>query len=442
MASNSSEEIPSTAADVDCSAADNLLASGKRHMICCEIEEALKSFSEACEIYSEKYGETGEQLAEPYLNYGKALLQMARIENGVLGGAMKEAAGEKDVPDDIEVESCQTDKTDISSAIPPEERKEEESEGASCSHEHVTDGEVSHTAEDLTVPVGGGDGDGSSCDGDEAEEDITNMQLAWQILELAGNIYESMGDNGRIQLAETKHELGQVSMEEEDYELAIADFTEAYEIQKEALEADDRRIAETCYDIGLAHSFDKKYIDSIAWYERAVEVLQLRVEKLDKMIAGAEAEGGKEKAGSEGWIVERNEISGLVMQDMKLKIEDAKASQKQYDLSVKAMREMAKGVFGEVASVFDSGFGSSGFDAPLEGASNGFGSSSNGFGDSSNGFDPTLNAQTATTNSLDDCMVIKKVPKRKMEEDDRVESDTKKLKGIENGTLIVQAPES
>ncbi len=46
------------------------------------------------------------------------------------------------------------------------------------------------------------------------------------------------------------------------------------------------------YDIGLALSLDKKYSESISWYERAVDVLQLRLEKIDKKIEQAQEEGG------------------------------------------------------------------------------------------------------------------------------------------------------
>ena len=64
------------------------LVTGKRHMLVQDIPAAVSSLGEACELLSEEFGETAPECAEAYFYYGKALLEMARLESGVLGNAL------------------------------------------------------------------------------------------------------------------------------------------------------------------------------------------------------------------------------------------------------------------------------------------------------------------------------------------------------------------
>ena len=60
------------------------LAAGKRNLLINDVSGAVSSFAEACKMMGEIYGETAAECGEAFFYYGKALLEMARMENGVL----------------------------------------------------------------------------------------------------------------------------------------------------------------------------------------------------------------------------------------------------------------------------------------------------------------------------------------------------------------------
>ena len=60
------------------------LAAGKRHMLVRDIPAAVSSLGKACKLLSAECGETSPECAEAYFHYGRALLEMDRLEAGVL----------------------------------------------------------------------------------------------------------------------------------------------------------------------------------------------------------------------------------------------------------------------------------------------------------------------------------------------------------------------
>ena len=61
------------------------LVSGKRHLLVQDISSAVTSLGEACELLAVEFGDKAPECAEAYFYYGKALLEMFRLEAGVLG---------------------------------------------------------------------------------------------------------------------------------------------------------------------------------------------------------------------------------------------------------------------------------------------------------------------------------------------------------------------
>merc|ERR1712098_273984 len=68
--------------------ADTLIAVGKRDLLLNNVPEAVSNLAQACELLSKQFGETAKECAEVYFYYGKGLLELSRMESGVLGNAL------------------------------------------------------------------------------------------------------------------------------------------------------------------------------------------------------------------------------------------------------------------------------------------------------------------------------------------------------------------
>merc|ERR1712038_459679 len=60
------------------------LAAGKRDLLISDPNAAVASLAEACELLGSHYGEMAFECGEAYYYYGKALLDLARLEAGVI----------------------------------------------------------------------------------------------------------------------------------------------------------------------------------------------------------------------------------------------------------------------------------------------------------------------------------------------------------------------
>ncbi|XP_026069307.1 nuclear autoantigenic sperm protein isoform X3 [Carassius auratus] len=111
----SMEEKPcsSSAADssVDVSEeAKKLVGTGNRHLVMGDVVSAVSVFQEACAMLAEKYGDTADECGEAFFLCGKALLELARMENTVLGNALEgvpeESSEEGEIQNDSKIESA------------------------------------------------------------------------------------------------------------------------------------------------------------------------------------------------------------------------------------------------------------------------------------------------------------------------------------------------
>jgi len=99
--------------------AKEMLAEGKRDLLVHAIPDAVSNCSKACEIMVKLKGEMAPECAEAYFYYGKALLELSRVESGVLGNALDGVDMETKTSDvkDTLVEDTEAMTTDEKSEI-------------------------------------------------------------------------------------------------------------------------------------------------------------------------------------------------------------------------------------------------------------------------------------------------------------------------------------
>merc|ERR1712215_650316 len=129
-------------------------------------------------------------------------------------------------------------------------------------------------------------------DEEKAEEDPSNLQLAWEVLELSKIICREQLEESKDLSTETKAAiekrycdtfflLSEVSVESGNYYQAVEDLKVCLERQKTLLPEDNRNIAETLYYLGVALGFHKNYDEAIMSLEAAVSVLTKRMANIE-----------------------------------------------------------------------------------------------------------------------------------------------------------------
>ena len=79
---------PSKGGENDVTSANTHLAAGKRALLIGDANGAVTTLATACEKFGKLYGETAKECGEAYFYYGKALLEMARMEAGVIDNVL------------------------------------------------------------------------------------------------------------------------------------------------------------------------------------------------------------------------------------------------------------------------------------------------------------------------------------------------------------------
>ncbi|XP_047529595.1 protein HGV2 [Vanessa atalanta] len=347
-------EVP----EVTTSSAEELLAAGRRHLAVRDYNAATESLAKACELLAKTHGDVADECAEAYLWYGKALLGLSREESGVLGGGVPGANNEEEEENEDENgenghEAPKENEQDVE--MPNE--KVEKIEAESTTKDEEVASSTAEIAEEKPGTSNGDQNDESIANLDN-EEDVDNLQLAWEMLELSRSILQKRGAAARAQLADAHLALGEVALESETYDKAVLDMVSCLEIQKELYRSDDRRIAETHYQIGLANSLASNFEDAITHFKNAANILESRIKTLENPSAVAEDATVKKYSIADPFYSVEEELKELkgLLPEIQEKIQDMMDYKAEM---IKRVRETLCPSNGEGSSSAGAGAGSS-----------------------------------------------------------------------------------
>ncbi|XP_074525144.1 histone-binding protein N1/N2-like isoform X1 [Halichoeres trimaculatus] len=397
--------------------AKKLIGTGNRHLVMGDVVSAVSVFQDACSMLAGKYGDTADECGEAFFLCGKSLLELARMENSVLGNALEgvpEESEEEEQPKDSNFESANNldEKTrdelrqQVYEAMAEEEKTEaaktklasedvksstevkKENGVAKSPDKNEVNGseETSHPPDESSVQgakvngveknVNGAgeengngmeakdeehedaeDDDDDDDDDDEEdgeangqekeEDDVGNLQLAWEMLEVAKVIYKRKDSkDDQLMAAQTYLKLGEVSAESGNYPQALDDFQECLTLQLKHLPPHSRLLAETHYHVATTLCYMDQYSQAIQHYNSSIKVIETRLAMLQEVIAAAD-EATEEK----------NEMEELkqLLPDIREKVEDAKESQKTASAASQAIQQTLGGASTSSAFMCENG---------------------------------------------------------------------------------------
>jgi len=307
------------------------LAAGKKDLLISDPSAAVTSLSLACELLGSHYGEMAVECSEAYYYYGRALLELARLEGGVIEKQEEDLESE----DEGAVDSNGQSKSSEPSGNDGPVDKEKRGYG----------NDVNGSGDQLNI---GSDQESGS----EKEGEPSNLQLAWEMFELTKTILVNQIDSIQIvnaaddaeaekkaklkgeiesRISDTFQCLAELSIENENYTQAIEDLETCLTRRQQILPEDSRCIAETHYQLGVAKGFNLQFDESITSLETAIDVLQTRIEKLK-----AKTESTNAAQTNDSFYSRENEIKEIesLIPDIRVKIADTK------DMKTEVLRKL------------------------------------------------------------------------------------------------------
>merc|ERR1719186_753980 len=123
------------------------------------------------------------------------------------------------------------------------------------------------------------------------DEDPSNLERAWEMLELAKNIYSRMASTSQAdsisRLCDTLLSLGEVSIENENYSQAVEDITSCLEKRKDKLPHEVRQMAEVQYQLGVALAYHAQFDEAVKVFTELLAVVKadpIRASEVEELV--------------------------------------------------------------------------------------------------------------------------------------------------------------
>ncbi|XP_075145315.1 nuclear autoantigenic sperm protein [Haematobia irritans] len=306
--------------------AKELYSHGSRNFLVKSYAEAADELSQVCALYGELHGELCDELGMPYLLYAKSLIALALDENKVIDVPDEEDDDDEEEEEDAaeavstngdsgekpaastngsKMETIKEDGVDSTETKSEEkkpadstpmetEKPAEESEVSSTdekkesTEEKPTNGQATNGTSSTTTVVhddekpstSNGEAGEDAVDEEEENEAASNLQLAWEILELAAKIFTRQGEPVRSNLAEVYKELGNIEFENNVLDSAREDYQKALTIYEKLPTNYRRAMAEIHYKIGLSYLMQQSNKDGAASLKEACKLIAGEIDEM------------------------------------------------------------------------------------------------------------------------------------------------------------------
>ncbi|KAJ1558723.1 hypothetical protein HK405_013108 [Cladochytrium tenue] len=261
-----------------------LVADARRAEAAGDHEKAVEVLADASANLATVFGPNAPECAEVLLLYGVALFNNAVAKSSLLGGADEDAGGAGAAEDGAVggLDLLLPSKPSSHFVFSGDEADDE----PPASSAGAGDKGKQPSADASAAP----DGDAANGDEEDEEEDESDIQIAWETLDLARTMFEKLpGRHAALRLADTLMALGDVSMEQGHWDKAIDDLERAVSTRTLRLPADHRSTAECLYKLALAYEFAGRLDDALDRCLRIRDILTRRRDRLAALAAASTA---------------------------------------------------------------------------------------------------------------------------------------------------------